>query len=128
MSKAQRFIDEVVAKGAEACLPSALSDEWLAAVARSAEVLMAGFDGWTMGSEKAEPPGAIVLAALICILRAKNADGEAIEVPDEQLQEYVKMYAMELSLEQIHRHTDIKYERASLDLILTDRDIATWKE
>ncbi len=112
-----------MSRGAEACLPRNLPDEWLEMAAQSAEDILD-----EAAVPAAEPRGAIALAALLCILEAKKATGGSLEVSYEQLHEYVNMYRIELSLELVHRHSDIKYEPASLNLILTDREITTWRE
>jgi hypothetical protein len=127
MSQTERFIEEVVSRGAEACLPRNLSDEWLLAATHSAEEILEGLVPPKRSSD-ADPPGTIALAAIMCILKAKNASGDALNVSHKRLYGYVKMYCIELSLEQIHRRTDIKYEPASLNSILTKRDVTTWKE
>jgi hypothetical protein len=51
-----------------------------------------------------------------------------IEVPFEEFHAHVNRYRIELGFEEVHRKTDIKYNPATLETILTDREITTWKE
>ncbi len=131
MLSLERFISEVVEKGAEACLPRNLSSEWLLVVAAGIEGLLAPFDdamrlpdGFTEAELKA-----IGLAALLTLLREKGAPQteSELEISFDDLARCVDEYRLELGFEEIHRKTDIKYEQASLANIFTNRNVKTWK-
>jgi hypothetical protein len=52
---------------------------------------------------------------------------ETIEVSLEDMYEYVQRFRMELALEEARRKTDVKYNAATLETILTEREIETWR-
>jgi hypothetical protein len=71
----------------------------------------------------------LVVAVIVRILDAKLPERAAmIEVPLEEFHAHVNRYRIELAFEEVHRKTDIKYNQATLEIILTDREITIWKE
>lgn len=46
----------------------------------------------------------------------------------EDMFTYMQRFRIELALEEVSRKTDIKYEPATLDTILTERGGETWKD
>jgi hypothetical protein len=129
MSIRARFHAEVTDLGGEACLPRNLSDEWLFIVASSIDELIGeeGQEPGTFADTKAER-GAVGLAAVLTILRAKNKAGASLEVAPEDLWRCIAEYQVELGLEEVHRKTDIKCEPASLATIFTGRQVRSWRE
>ncbi|MEW6116371.1 MAG: hypothetical protein AB1553_05660 [Nitrospirota bacterium] len=107
---------ELLDKGATACLPRNLTDYWLDVLLRDAEAMDAG------------EVGELILAVVIRICEAKFAVEKEVMIPYDDLFEYCDSYKIELALEKISRATDIKYEKASLNTILTKRDVRVWKE
>lgn len=75
-----------------------------------------------------EADSSLVVAVVVRMLDAKLPERAAmIEVPLEKFHAHVNRYRIELAFEEVHRKTDIKYNQATLETILTDREIATWK-
>jgi len=113
----KRFKAEVIDQGAGAC-PCNLSDEWLQAVAQSAEDMMSGNEAGN---------GSVALAAILTILMAKQGADE-LTVSEEAMFARFQDYRIELGLEEVHRKTEVKYEPATLATIFTNRDVKTWRE
>ena len=106
----------------DACLPRNLTDEWLTWLAASA-------DGVLENGNDLEADSSLVVAVIVRILDAKLPERAAmIEVPLDEFHAHVNRYRIELAFEEVHRKTDIKYNQATLETILTDREITTWKE
>jgi hypothetical protein len=123
----ERFVQEVADRGAEACLPCNLSDEWLLVVTGGLGHLLGVQDGPELPYSP-ETLKAVGVAALLTIVRAKVApESQVLEVGLEKLQRYAVEYRVELGLEEVHRRTDVKYEAATMHTILTNRDVKTWK-
>ncbi|MBU7437008.1 hypothetical protein [Paraburkholderia fungorum] len=119
-----RIKGELLDHDPSACLPRNLSDEWLSYLAISAEKMLGNDDG-----EHATVHKEAALAVVIRLLDAKSEGrAEEFEVPIDDLYEYLQRFRMELALEEVHRKTDVKYNAASLESILTERDIETWKD
>ncbi|WP_155755359.1 hypothetical protein [Burkholderia multivorans] len=107
---------------ARTCLPCNLTDEWLDSLADSASRLLDG-----SGDETADP--ALVIGVLIRILEAKTAPRSTVmELTDDELMKCLVRYRVELALETVHRKTDVTYNPATLETILTERKIITWKK
>ena len=113
-----RLKREITDRGPDACLPVNLTDEWLQYLTASADSMLQG------RSSQDAPQNALCVAVVVCLLQAR-ADGtrSALEVSYEQLHSYFEMYRVELALEQIHRKTNVKYNAATLDTILTRRPL-----
>ena len=120
----ERIKMELLDKESAACLPRNLSNEWLEYLAQSAEKMLEGDEGESDAIRKEAS-----LAVVVRLLDAKSPGRAAvIEVPIEGLYQYVQRFRMELALEQVHRNTDVKYEPATLETILTEREVKTWRE
>lgn len=118
-----RLKHELLARSPEACLPANLSDEWLAALSDSVDMLLG------------ESPESDAQAAALCtgvVVRLLEVRGykptDLVELPSEELHEYFVRYRLELVLETIHRNTDVRYEAATLQTILTERDVITYRD
>lgn len=114
----QKFNDEVLVRGGMACLPRSLSDEWLEIVAQSVEDMLEGME---------DGSAPISLAAILCILMAKNGTGQCV-ISEEELHLRFQTYGMELGFEAVHRKTDMQYEAATLATIFTNRSVKTWRK
>ena len=114
----KRFKAEVVDKGAEACLPCNLSDEWLDVVARSADDMVEGV---------AKGTGAIAMAAVVTILFAKTG-GERLDLSCEEMFSRLQDFRIELAFEEVYRRTEVKYEPATLATVFTNRAVKTGRE
>lgn len=113
-----RFKSEVTDKGAEACLPRNLSDEWLSLLSESTESMLERQD---------DSRGAIAVAAILLILDAKRG-GKELRVSFDELEKRFQDYRIELALEEVHRRTEVKYEPATLETIFSNREVKTWRE
>jgi len=112
--------EQVLENGADACLPRNLSDYWLETLSRQAEDMLDG---------SSESPTATELtAAIIQILQAKIETATEIQIPFEKLFEFFQRYRIELSMEEVHRKTEMKYEPATIVTIFTDRTVTTWRD
>ncbi len=109
-SQLSRFNEEVLRQGPVACLPSNLSPEWLEVLSQEAEEATSGVD---------EPQVAELLAAVLLLLHHIN--GRSFSVSPVELDRYINYYAVELSIEEINRNTDMQVERATIETIFTDR-------
>lgn len=130
MSVLERFHAEVLDRGGEAILPRNLSDHWLGVLAKASEELLGevgqeGPPGSLGGSH--EDMNAIVVAAILAIVSAKEGGQSEIRLSWDELHDYLTHYCLELSLELVHRNTEVQYEQATLETILTDRDVLTWR-
>jgi len=101
-------------------LPRNLSDEWLSTVSHSVNRLFAD-------DAAAEDRGAIAIAAVHVLLQAKASAGN-YALGEEEAQQRLLDYRLELALELTHRNTEVKYEPATLETIFTDREVRTWRE
>jgi hypothetical protein len=128
MSMLERFRHEVMGRGADACLPRNLPDEWLRIVASGADLLNMERDLSVPPEDQPDERKTIALAGVATLLWAK-ASGEPVQVSLSQLADYMRLFRLELTLEALHRSTALRYEPASVESILTDRDIATsWND
>jgi hypothetical protein len=128
MSRLARFYAEVTDRGAEACLPRNLSEEWLDVLSAAVETLLSDPDQDENSSEPSPEAKAMVLASVLLILSAKRAQPHALRISLEEFMGHLNNYRLELALEMVHRRTDVKYEPASLETIFTNREVRTWKE
>lgn len=117
--KLEKFRAEVSDLGAEACLPSALSMEWLTELLQSTEAMLEGPDRGAAGS--------LAIAAVLTILDATGRTAQFVDTTDASRIELIGAYRIELALEMMHRLTDVKYEAATLQDIFTNRDVVTWQ-
>ena len=119
-----KFKEEVLDQGPESCLPKNLAHFWLGKLSTQANILLK--DGTPPGNTRYTE----LLAALIQILFHKNTNRSehAIEVALTELFEHCQNYAIELSLEEVYRKTEMKYNAATLDTILTNRDVNIWQD
>lgn len=125
MSLLERFLAEVLDRGAESCLPRNLSDEWLRLLGESADLWIEPPDADDAEVSKRR---SVAVAAVLSILRDKDVTTTELELPWEALFDHIREYRIELALEAVHRSTDIKCEPATLATIFTKRDVRTWRE
>jgi len=113
------FKSDVLQKyGSEGCLPKNLPDKWLDMISAALEQLLEG-DG------KLDS----FLLYVIMVIRATQTNNyEKIEISQTDLFEYFQRYYIEISLEVVHRNTDMKYEPADMATILTERDVTFRRE
>lgn len=129
MSTLERFQAEVANQGGEACLPRNLSNEWLQEVSKSLDMLLNAEEEPVIGASPAmQVPSTIGVAALLTILQAKSSRAKELEVTWKRLRGHVDAYRLELAFEEIHRFTNVKYEPATIENILTNRKVRTWRE
>ena len=108
------FRDEVLFKGPESTLPCNLDERWLDMLS----VHMEQFFECNVDDALSLP-----LAAVVHILFAKSG-GEPVTKSQDELIEQLCKYRFELGFEEIRRKTNLSIEPASLETILTDRDVS----
>jgi len=106
----------------EVCLPRNLSDEWLDWLALSADYMLE--DGHDESVN-----GTAIIAVVLRLVHARiPTDAEPVEVSYEELHKYTHLYRAELAFEAVHRNSEITYNPATLDTILTEREILSWNK
>lgn len=120
----ERIKKELLEREPSVCLPCNLTNEWLKYLAASADKLL--------GNDNVDSDDADEAASLAVVIRLLNAKtGRQINENDTPLNElniYTQRFRIELALEEVHRNTEIRYVPATLETILTERDVETWKE
>lgn len=107
------FYREVLMAGQDSVLPVNLSDAWLDVLLIQAQALH---------DQKDRPQFSELLAAVLKILFHRCATNE-LTLNESQLFKYLDLYSIELSMEKINRTTRIKTTAATMETILTDRNI-----
>ncbi len=118
-----RFTQEVLLRGAEACLPKNLSTEWVDALANKLSEYFQKDpeNNPTYGNE--DGPFCCALAATFLIVSAKSQQYE-IETTVDELHESLMHYWVELGLENLHRSpVALRYNPANMETIFTDRQL-----
>jgi hypothetical protein len=119
----KRLKKEVLDQDVGACLPARLTDEWLLILSRSADTMLGN------ASDGGSISGAACMAVILRLLDATtNHDGARMEVSHEAMREYFVRYRMELALQEVARFSDIRYEPATLETVLTEREVVTWRQ
>lgn len=115
-SNLERLSNEVLRQGAEATLPCNLTDEWLDLLERDLEmILQEGNHNYLTAP----------LAMVTHILFYKNG-GKKKEVTfsEEDLFNYLRFLYFEIALEKVRRYTDLAPPPATLETILTNRNVS----
>jgi len=120
LSVLYEFRRQVTDLGPAACLPQALSDDWLFALMHSADALIAG--------EDQTPAGALALAAVLTILGGTQRSHQVLNADGLTQVKIFNDFRIELAMELAHRRTDAQYEAATLQTIFTDRDVFIWRD
>jgi len=107
-----QYTASVLRHGPDAVLPTNLSDCWLDSLSQD-----------TNQEEPVENPRYTSVLASVLLILSADSDGVKVEVEEERLFEYIELYRLELSLEKIRRVKSIEIEPATLETILTRRDI-----
>ena len=108
-----KFENDIVKKGAEACLPANLPDEWLKKLLLNYESVYSGEEKETLSAP---------LRAVMEIMFFKRQTNE-LNLSDKELMKLLGDYRLELAFEEVSRKTDIEVNPADLASIFTDRDI-----
>ena len=108
-----KFENDVVKRGAEACLPLNLTDEWLYQLLTAYESVFEGEHGVTLSAH---------LRAIMEIMFFKLQKNE-ITLEDNELKRLLDDYRLELSFEEVSRKSDLEANRADLDTIFTNRSV-----
>jgi len=116
----QAFKSEVTDQGPEACLPVKLNDSWLLAVLQSADDML--------GQGDASKHGALAIAALLSLLEGRQRLMGQAAIDLDMVLRLLSDYRIELALEMVHRHTEVRYEPATMLTIFTDRGVRTWTD
>jgi hypothetical protein len=117
----ERLRVEVLDRGPVAALPSELSDEWLALIVRDLEFLD------RLDDDTEETTMAAPLALVLKILLEKSGGNEQA-ISYEQMFQHFQSYRIEIGLEMVRRHSNIKAEPATQETIFTDRHLDVTNE
>lgn len=99
-------------------LPSALSDQWLMDVSRDLDRALAEGEDIESADEDSYMVGP--LALVLKILCEQRPGAEEIDVPLDEMQELMKQYSLELSLETVSRFSGFEVEPVSLEDIFSE--------
>lgn len=102
-------------QGAEAALPSNLSDQWLELISRDLEYLDDDSDD---APHTISGPMYLILQILM-----HRAGTDQMQISNEELYRYFVDYQIEIGLEIVSRRTEVKAEPATLATIFTNRDV-----
>ncbi|KAA0888127.1 hypothetical protein [Oryzomonas rubra] len=116
------FKKEVLAHGAEACLPVNLSDSWIDYLDEELSSLDCAH-----GEESAKHPPTCSLAAVLKILFEKHGQ-ESLSLKFDDLYFILAEYRVEIGLEIVSRRAGIHYNPATLSSLFTNRIVECWKE
>jgi hypothetical protein len=122
------FTKEVLANGPDAALPCNLDNYWLEQLQKSLDDYFSELEMDEDEEEGIKECGtpdslSLPLLAITHLMFGKN-DGENISILLSEMYEHLKMYRIELSLEDIiRRDSNMLYEPATLATVLTDREI-----
>lgn len=107
-----RFEIEVLSRGAEACLPCNLSDEWLHTLLVQAS---ADFD---LEPTEESPGAAELVSALLEILTFRRDSGDgSLSFTETEVCDLVHEYGLEIGLEHASRNSEFKATPATLETI-----------
>lgn len=118
----KRFNKEVLELGAENCLPSKLTEEWLDWLTHELEFLKSEED-----QDQINEPPSCALAAVFKILMHKNKE-DKVEISEEELFNKMVEFLTEIEIEKVSRRTDIRLESATMETIFTNRNVKIWRE
>lgn len=112
----KKFKEEVVDKGALACLPSNLTDEWLYFLIQACEEVYEGVES-AKGVALAVPMLAIM--EIMCFKLKKNE----FSIEGKEMKRLFDDYRLELNFEVVSRRTELEVNRADLQSIFTNRNV-----
>lgn len=118
-SPSKKFKVEVLDLGATGCLPANLSDYWLLYLSKELNLL----DNMSEAAENENADLSCSLAAVVAILHAQNGGGNMYSATVDELFDKIIDYRIEIGLEMVSRHSEIKCEPATLEDIFTNRDV-----
>ncbi|MDD2388569.1 MAG: hypothetical protein PHP23_02415 [Desulfobacterales bacterium] len=130
------FIDEVLSKGAEAVLPQHLNDEWLDRLYVGAKQLidLVVRDGREGGAADEQEPFqddcsmALMMAVMEIVQHQAGYPADRIDMPEYELMEKMKCYAMAIVFESISRISDLEMDLPALDNIFDKIRIIEFEE
>ena len=118
-SNMERLSKEVLKQGAAAALPCNLPDEWLDLLERDLEMILQEGDHSYLTAP---------LAMVAHLLFHKNGGkGKKVTFSEEDLFKYLQFLHFEIAIETVRRNTDLAPMPATLETILTNRDVS-WAE
>lgn len=118
-SKSNKFKAEVLDFGANGCLPANLSDFWLHYLSHELDFL----DNLSEAAENENVDISCTLAAVVAILHAQNGGGSMYSATVDEVFDKIIDYRIEIGLEMVSRHSEIKCDPATLEDIFTNRDV-----
>ena len=118
-SDMERLSKEVLKQGAEAALPCNLPDEWLDLLERDLEMILQEGDHSYLTA-----PLAMVVHL---IFHKHGGKDKKVTFSEEDLSNYLRYLYFEISLETVRRNTNIAPAPATLETILTNRNVS-WEQ
>ena len=116
----ERLKTEILANARVSALPCNMSDEWLRLLARD----------FTEALDHPDAPRIVrtrsalfAPMAVILYLLTEKQNTSQLAVPLDLMHKHCQQYQMELQLELVRRETDAPLTPASLETILTNRDV-----
>lgn len=119
----ERLKTEILANARVTALPCNMSDEWLMLLVRDFTEALDHPDAPCI--ERTRSALFAAMAVILYLLTEKN-NTQQVAVPLELMHEYCRRYQMELQLELLRRQTDARLKPATLETILTNRDVRQW--
>ncbi|MBU3557198.1 hypothetical protein ICN18_06100 [Polynucleobacter sp. Ross1-W9] len=114
-SNMERLSKEVLKQGAESALPCNLPDEWLDLLERDLEMILQEGDHSYLTAP---------LAIVAHLMFHKNGGNrKEVTFSEGDLYNYLRYLHFEIALETVRRNTNIAPEPATLETILTNRDV-----
>jgi len=109
----KKFEEEIVRKGAHACLPCNLSDDWL-------YLLNDIYESVFGGSEEVTLAAPLLAIMQIMSFKLKKSD---FSIEGKQMKKLIEDYRIELAFEVVSRQTELEANRADLQTIFTNRNV-----
>jgi hypothetical protein len=121
-----RFNNEVLSHGPSAVLPQNLNGEWIRILQKMADdFLDTNFDL----NECKDPRNIGDPVLLACVYElARYQTGEQVDFTPREMAEKVAIYALAITMESVHRESDIGLEAPNLDNVLSMDRIIAYKD
>lgn len=114
-SSPERLAKEVLSKEIGAALPCNLPDEWIDLLERDLDMIL----------NKDDQSYLTAPLAIIChiIFDKSGRKDKKVAFTEEELFKYIQYLYFEITLETVRRHTDVAPAPATLETILTNREV-----
>ena len=120
-----RFNNEVLSKGPDAVLPQNFTDGWLHRIQKISEDFLDGNFSLDECKDPQDVADPILSACVYVILRYRH--GNYVDISIKEMIEKMAIYAISVSMETVHRESDIGLQPPTLDNILSLDRIKAFK-